>query len=72
MYDTLIDLVPHCRECPGRHLADSILWIEIASLLATFTLTPARDKEGKEIDVGYARIPPLSVPPVITFLSGYE
>ena len=57
MYDALIDLVPHCRECPGRQLADSVLWIEIASLLAAFTFASAKDKEGIEIDVRYACIP---------------
>ena len=57
MNDALTVFVPHCRECPGRHLADSLLWIEIASLLAVFTFAPARDKEGKEIDVHYACIP---------------
>ena len=57
MYDALTDLAPSCRECPGRQLADSVLWIEIASLLAVFTFAPAKDKEGREIDVRYACIP---------------
>ena len=57
MNDAVTDLVPHCRECPGRHLADSVLWIEIASLLAAFTFAPAKDKEGEVIDVRYACIP---------------
>ncbi|KAG6809321.1 hypothetical protein H0H92_000710 [Tricholoma furcatifolium] len=37
------------RVCPGRHLADATLWISIATMLATFKITTAVGKDGKEI-----------------------
>jgi hypothetical protein len=46
-----------CRTCPGRHLADATLWIEIASMLSVFTFSLAKDKEGRDIDVSYATVP---------------
>ncbi|KAF8988609.1 cytochrome P450 [Cyathus striatus] len=35
------------RACPGRYLADQIIWLSIASLLAAFTISPEKDKEGR-------------------------
>ncbi|KAL0947285.1 hypothetical protein HGRIS_013405 [Hohenbuehelia grisea] len=39
------------RICPGRHLAYNSLWIAIATLLSTATISKALDKDGQEIDV---------------------
>jgi len=43
-----------CRACPGRHLAEATLWIEIASMLSVFTFSLAKDKDGRDIDISYA------------------
>ncbi|KAJ7609927.1 cytochrome P450, partial [Roridomyces roridus] len=37
------------RICSGQHLADQSLWIAIASILSTCTISNARDAEGKPI-----------------------
>lgn len=37
------------RICPGRHVADASLWIAIATILSTFTISKAVGKDGKEI-----------------------
>lgn len=37
------------RICPGRYLANSSLWIAVASILATMHISKALDKNGKEI-----------------------
>ncbi|EJD47045.1 cytochrome P450, partial [Auricularia subglabra TFB-10046 SS5] len=37
------------RECPGRFVADTSIWLMIASILATFDISKARDKDGREI-----------------------
>ncbi|KIL71197.1 hypothetical protein M378DRAFT_154689 [Amanita muscaria Koide BX008] len=39
------------RICPGRHLAENSVWLMIASVLATFDISKARDEHGNEIDV---------------------
>ncbi|KAJ7625701.1 cytochrome P450 [Roridomyces roridus] len=41
------------RRCPGRHMADSSMWITIASILAAFDITKAVDEEGKIIEPSY-------------------
>ncbi|KAJ7108017.1 cytochrome P450 [Mycena crocata] len=41
------------RLCPGRHMALSSLWIVVASMLATFEITKARDEHGREIEPSY-------------------
>jgi cytochrome P450 len=46
-----------CRACPGRHLGEATLWIEIASMLSAFTFSLSKDKEGREIDINYATVP---------------
>ncbi|KAE9397631.1 cytochrome P450 [Gymnopus androsaceus JB14] len=38
------------RVCPGKHMALSSLWINIASLLHSFNITRAIDKDGKPIE----------------------
>ncbi|KAF8523760.1 cytochrome P450 [Hysterangium stoloniferum] len=45
------------RVCPGQEIAYTLLWIEIASLLAVFDFAPAKDSEGRDIDVSYAAVP---------------
>ncbi|KAF9034507.1 cytochrome P450 [Rhodocollybia butyracea] len=37
------------RVCPGKHMAISLFYITVASLLHCFNITPAIDKNGKEI-----------------------
>jgi len=37
------------RICPGRHTAFSTVWIAIASMLASFTITKAIDEHGSPI-----------------------
>ncbi|KAF8189525.1 cytochrome P450 [Mycena galopus ATCC 62051] len=41
------------RLCPGRHMANTSLWITIASVLATFDITKALDENGREIELSY-------------------
>lgn len=38
------------RICPGRHMALSSIWIAMASVLSTFTLSKSLDEEGKVIE----------------------
>jgi hypothetical protein len=37
------------RVCPGRYLADAVVWIVIARVLAIFDIGPALDEDGCEI-----------------------
>jgi cytochrome P450 len=39
------------RICPGRHLVDSTVFIFTSSVLSTFNVTKAKDKNGNEIPV---------------------
>ncbi|KAJ4485419.1 cytochrome P450 2 Le.CYP2 [Lentinula aciculospora] len=39
------------RVCAGRYMADNTVWLTIASVLATFTLSKAKDGKGNEIDI---------------------
>ncbi|KAJ7776053.1 cytochrome P450 [Mycena maculata] len=51
------------RICPGRHMANSSLWITIASILATFEITKAIEEDGEIIEPSYKFTPELvSVP----------
>jgi len=45
------------RACPGRLLAENMLWLESACLLATFTFSLAKGEDGKEINIQYATKP---------------
>ncbi|KIJ29089.1 hypothetical protein M422DRAFT_269611 [Sphaerobolus stellatus SS14] len=45
------------RACPGRSLAEASLFIQIASVLASFKLGLAKDVNGKDIDIGHATSP---------------
>jgi len=38
------------RICPGRHMAQSSVWIAVASLLAAFTITKAVDSDGSVME----------------------
>ncbi|KAJ7888363.1 cytochrome P450 [Mycena olivaceomarginata] len=38
------------RQCPGRHLALSSIWITVASILATFDIFKAVDEDGRVIE----------------------
>ncbi|ETW82095.1 hypothetical protein HETIRDRAFT_475560 [Heterobasidion irregulare TC 32-1] len=40
------------RLCPGRHVADTMMWIVVASVLAAFSVSRAKDAAGREIAVG--------------------
>ncbi|KAJ8583488.1 cytochrome P450 [Rhizopogon salebrosus TDB-379] len=39
------------RVCPGRHLAEASLWSAVASLLAIFKFSKAKDEGGNEIEI---------------------
>ena len=39
-----------CRLCPGYHIAFSTLWLTVATILATFNLSKAMDKDGRVIE----------------------
>ncbi|KAF9036901.1 cytochrome P450 [Hymenopellis radicata] len=39
------------RVCVGRHLAETSVWLAIATILAVFTVKKARDADGNEIDI---------------------
>ena len=39
------------RLCPGRFLADSTAWAVVASVLSAFSVSKAKDAEGREIPV---------------------
>ncbi|KAJ7167132.1 cytochrome P450 [Mycena filopes] len=41
------------RICPGLHLATSSLWLTVASILSTFTITKALDADGNELEPSY-------------------
>ncbi|KAJ7253639.1 family 64 cytochrome P450, partial [Mycena rebaudengoi] len=41
------------RVCPGRHMAQSTLWITVASLLAVFAITKAIGKDGQILEPSY-------------------
>ncbi|KAJ7764873.1 cytochrome P450 [Mycena metata] len=41
------------RICPGRHIADSSLWLTIASILATFDINKAVDDNGNVVEPSY-------------------
>ncbi|THU85429.1 cytochrome P450 [Dendrothele bispora CBS 962.96] len=38
------------RICPGRYLAETGLWLAIATILATLSIQKAKDENGKEIE----------------------
>ncbi|KAH7925530.1 cytochrome P450 [Leucogyrophana mollusca] len=66
------------RICPGRYTADASIWAGIASILATFEFSKAKDAQGKDIDFvptfssGVGRHPdpfPCSIVPRSTRLS---
>jgi hypothetical protein len=37
--------------CPGLHVADASVWINVVKAVAAFNITKARDASGKEIPV---------------------
>ncbi|KAM6489427.1 Cytochrome P450, partial [Amanita muscaria] len=39
------------RTCPGKYMADMVVWLVIASVLAMFNISKARDENGNEIKV---------------------
>ncbi|KIK66055.1 hypothetical protein GYMLUDRAFT_218866 [Collybiopsis luxurians FD-317 M1] len=39
------------RVCTGRYMADNTVWLAIASVLATLTLSKAKDTDGNEINI---------------------
>ena len=38
------------RICAGRHFADDLLFLAIANILATFTIEPPVDENGKKVE----------------------
>ncbi|GJJ13525.1 hypothetical protein Clacol_007779 [Clathrus columnatus] len=45
------------RACPGDHIAEKVIGIELASLFAVFNFAPPKDNDGNDIDLTYATIP---------------
>ncbi|KZV72772.1 cytochrome P450 [Peniophora sp. CONT] len=39
------------RVCPGRALAMTSVWLTVASILATFEITPAKDEKGDDVPI---------------------
>ncbi|TFY79264.1 hypothetical protein EWM64_g4748 [Hericium alpestre] len=39
------------RNCPGQHLAEATIWITVVSILAVYTISKAKDKDGNEIPI---------------------
>ncbi|KAM6489945.1 Cytochrome P450 [Amanita muscaria] len=39
------------RVCPGRHMADAMIWLMIATVLSVFNISKAKDENGNEIDI---------------------
>lgn len=39
------------RHCPGKWVADSVLWMGIVCILAVFRIERDKDSAGREIDV---------------------
>jgi hypothetical protein len=37
------------RVCPGRDLADTSVWIVLATVLSTISISKAKDEHGQEI-----------------------
>jgi hypothetical protein len=37
------------RICPGRHVADGSVWIVLATMLSTATISKPKDENGREI-----------------------
>jgi hypothetical protein len=37
------------RVCPGQYLGFASVWIVVATILAKFNISPAPDKDGKDI-----------------------
>ncbi|KAH6915729.1 cytochrome P450 [Coprinopsis sp. MPI-PUGE-AT-0042] len=38
------------RICPGLHIATTIVWMTVASILATFNISPSRNKDGLDTE----------------------
>ncbi|KAG6844691.1 hypothetical protein H0H87_004666 [Tephrocybe sp. NHM501043] len=47
--DSNFNAVVNGRKCPGRYLADNSLWVAIATILSTVSISPAIGVDGKEI-----------------------
>jgi len=52
------------RICPGRHLARDSLFIQVASVLHTFNITPAVDENGEPVEINYELTSGFAVHPV--------
>ena len=50
----LTDIFLPFSKCPGQYLAESSIWLSVASIIAAFDVTAALDDNGKPIDVRYA------------------
>ncbi|KAJ7595208.1 putative CyP450 monooxygenase [Mycena floridula] len=51
------------RRCPGRHLSDATLFIAVACILHTFSITPPLDANGIEIRLEAQQCPTILAPP---------
>ncbi|KAA1476007.1 cytochrome P450 [Dentipellis sp. KUC8613] len=52
------------RVCPGKFIADSSVWLAVASLLAVYNLSPAQDEHGHDIPVKEAVVDGLTSRPL--------
>ncbi|KAF8630988.1 hypothetical protein AX15_002696 [Amanita polypyramis BW_CC] len=39
------------RICPGRYMADAVLWLIVATVLSTFSISKEKDENGIEIEI---------------------
>lgn len=44
-------------KCPGDHIAEKVIWMELACLFAAFNFMLPKDEKGSTIDISYATIP---------------
>jgi len=55
------------RACPGRDIADSMLWLTLACLLSVFHISKAKDDNGHEIDIDVEAFVDSIVSPPLPF-----
>lgn len=47
-------ILSHARICPGRHVGEANVWAALVSVLATLSLSKAKDTLGNEIEIQVA------------------
>ncbi|KAF9531309.1 cytochrome P450 [Crepidotus variabilis] len=51
------------RICPGKHIAISMLWITVASILSVYEITPEEDETGNPVSPSQEYIPSMILHP---------